>query len=60
RLLHGLSDDVVPWRRATEIAGRVEAEDCRVVLVKNGDPRLSGPAELILLRDTVAELVGGG
>lgn len=58
RLLHGLEDAVVPWRRALEIGAHVETEDCRCVLVKGGDHRLSRPADLELLRDTVAALAG--
>lgn len=58
RLLHGQRDAVVPWRTALAIAERVESEDCRVVLVKDGDHRLSRPQDIALLCETVASLSG--
>ncbi len=58
RLLHGQRDAVVPWRTALAIAERVESEDCRVVLVKDGDHRLSRPQDIALLTETVASLAG--
>ena len=56
RLLHGQRDAVVPWNTALRIAERVTAADCRVTLVKDGDHRLSRPADLLLLLDTVRQL----
>ncbi len=54
RLLHGQRDDVVPWRTALAIAERVTSADCRVVLIKDGDHRLSRPQDIALLRETVS------
>jgi pimeloyl-ACP methyl ester carboxylesterase len=58
RLLHGQADPDVPWELALRIAERVESADTRVVLVKDGDHRLSRPQDLTLLRQTVAALLG--
>jgi pimeloyl-ACP methyl ester carboxylesterase len=58
RLLHGQADPDVPWELALRIAEQVETPDVRVVLVKDGDHRLSRPADLALLRQTVAALLG--
>ncbi len=49
RLLHGLRDTVVAWQLAMAIADGVEGEDCQVLLVKDGDHRLSRPQDLRLL-----------
>ncbi len=57
RLLHGQCDDAVPWVLSTEIAERLRSDDVQVVLVKDGDHRLSRPADLALLTRTVEELI---
>ena len=53
RLLHGQADPDVPWELALRIAEQVVTQDVRVVLVKDGDHRLSRPADLALLCHTV-------
>jgi pimeloyl-ACP methyl ester carboxylesterase len=58
RLLHGQADPDVPWELALRIAEQVETPDARVTLVKDGDHRLSRPADLALLTQTVAALLG--
>ena len=58
RLLHGKADPDVPWELALRIADEVETPDVRVILVKDGDHRLSRPADLELLRQTVGSLLG--
>ncbi len=49
RLLHGLRDTVVAWQLAMAIADGIEGDDCQVLLVKDGDHRLSRPQDLRLL-----------
>ncbi len=49
RLLHGQRDTVVSWQLAMAIADAVEGDDCQVLLVKDGDHRLSRPQDLRLL-----------
>jgi pimeloyl-ACP methyl ester carboxylesterase len=58
RLLHGQADPDVPWELALEIVRQVETPDARVTLIKDGDHRLSRPADLDLLRQTVEGLLG--
>ncbi len=58
RLLHGQADADVPWRTALHIADRLRSRDVEVVLVKDGDHRLSRPQDLGLLRRTLAPLLG--
>ncbi|GIL39839.1 alpha/beta hydrolase [Roseiterribacter gracilis] len=59
RLLHGLKDPDVPWQHSVDLAEHVTCDDARVVLVKDGDHRLSRPTDLGLLADAVAELTNG-
>jgi pimeloyl-ACP methyl ester carboxylesterase len=56
RLLHGQRDPDVPWELSLALASRMAAEDVRITLIKDGDHRLSRPADIALLVDTVAEL----
>ena len=58
RLVHGQADPDVPWELALRIAEQVDSSDVRVTLVKDGDHRLSHPADLALLCQTVAGLLG--
>ncbi|HET6609497.1 MAG TPA: alpha/beta hydrolase [Rhodopila sp.] len=58
RLLHGQQDPDVPWQFALTIAQQAESNDVQVILVKDGDHRLSRPADLALLRATVAPFLG--
>ena len=57
RLLQGQCDDAVPWRLALEIAERLRSDDVQVTLVKDGDHRLSRPADLALLIAAADELM---
>ena len=57
RLLHGQRDPDVPWELSLRVAEAVAGDDVRVVLVKDGDHRLSRPADLALLRRTLASLL---
>jgi len=59
RLLHGQADPDVPWRHSLRIAEHLTGTDVQVTLVKAGDHRLSGPAELSLLGRTLAALLEG-
>ncbi|MBW4093164.1 MAG: alpha/beta hydrolase [Proteobacteria bacterium] len=58
RLLHGQRDPDVPWETSLDLAGRITGNDVRVTLVKDGDHRLSRPADLALLDAVLAPLLG--
>jgi pimeloyl-ACP methyl ester carboxylesterase len=58
RLLHGQADPDVPWELALRIAEQVASPDVRVILVKDGDHRLSRPTDLALLTQTLLPLLG--
>jgi len=59
RLLHGQQDPDVPWETALRLAGRLRGMDVQVVLVKDGDHRLSRGQDIVLLERVVAGLVKG-
>lgn len=46
RLLHGTADETVPWDFATRTADALTSNDVEITLVKGGDHRLSGAADL--------------
>jgi pimeloyl-ACP methyl ester carboxylesterase len=56
RLLHGMADDDVPWRQSARLAGALAGADVRVILVKDGDHRLSRPADIALIWHHVREV----
>ncbi len=59
RLLHGMQDPDVPWETALRLADKLESRDVEVVLVKDGDHRLSEPADLRRLEATLDRLLAG-
>lgn len=60
RLLHGQQDSDVPWELSLDLAAQLRSADVQVVLIKNGDHRLSRDADIALLLRTVADLAGKG
>ena len=56
RLLHGQRDPDVPWRHSLLTAEALTSDDVRVILVKDGDHRLSRPADIALLIETIEAL----
>lgn len=56
RLLHGQADADVPWRLSLQLADALRSADVQVMLVKDGDHRLSRDADVALLLRTVAAL----
>ncbi len=58
RLLHGQRDADVPWETAPRLAARLAGNDVQALLVKDGDHRLSRPADLALLFGLLAPLLG--
>jgi pimeloyl-ACP methyl ester carboxylesterase len=58
RLLHGMADPDVPYQHSFEILDRLTGGNARLILVKDGDHRLSRDQDLALLAQTVAEVSG--
>jgi alpha-beta hydrolase superfamily lysophospholipase len=57
RLIHGQKDSAVPWETSIRLAEKLASDDVSVVLVKNGDHRLSEPADIDRLRIVLDELI---
>ena len=58
RLIHGMKDPDVPWETAMRIADKLRSGDVEITLVKDGDHRLSEPADLERLGATLEALLG--
>jgi pimeloyl-ACP methyl ester carboxylesterase len=59
RLLQGMKDEDVPWQTAFRIKNALEEgghEDAKVLLVEEGNHRLSRPEDLAMLAEQVAAL----
>lgn len=56
RLLHGQADGDVPWVVSLDVAARLRSSDVQVILVKDGDHRLSRRSDLDLLCATLDRL----
>lgn len=57
RILQGQRDASVDWPTALRIAERLAAPDTQITLIKDGDHRLSRPADLALLTHTLDTLM---
>ncbi|MGB0920004.1 MAG: alpha/beta hydrolase [Alphaproteobacteria bacterium] len=57
RILQGQQDADVPWQHALKTAEALASDDVVVTLVKNGDHRLSEPADLKRLEQTLDDLI---
>ncbi len=58
RLIHGMDDPDVPWQTSLDLAERITGRDTQVLLVKDGDHRLSRESDLDLLLRTLTPLLG--
>lgn len=56
RILQGQNDPDVPWPTALKLAEQIVSNDIRTILIKEGDHRLSRPADLALLCALAMEL----
>lgn len=57
RILQGMADPDVPWRHALRLVEALTTPDVRLHLLKDGDHRLSRPADLRLLAETLEALL---
>jgi pimeloyl-ACP methyl ester carboxylesterase len=58
RLLQGQCDPDVPWETALKLSGVLASADVQIVLIKDGDHRLSRPGDLALLLRMLGGLLG--
>ncbi|MDM7957304.1 alpha/beta hydrolase [Blastomonas sp.] len=57
RLIQGQADADVPWQYALETQKQLRAQDVQLLLIKDGDHRLSRDQDIALLLQTVGDLV---
>ena len=57
RLIHGQSDQDVPWQWSVELADNIQSDNVEITLIKGGDHRLSKSAELQTIRGVLDRLV---
>lgn len=57
-ILQGMADTDVPWQHAERLVSQLPADDVVLTLIKDGDHRLSRPADLARLESALAGLVG--
>lgn len=57
RILHGIMDEDVPFALSMKLLEQLEAQDVRLIYVKDGDHRLSRPRDLGLLCGTLNSLL---
>lgn len=56
RILQGGQDPDVPWRHALDLAQAIRGEDVAFTLIKDGDHRLSRPADIVRIIQSVEEV----
>jgi dipeptidyl aminopeptidase/acylaminoacyl peptidase len=56
RILQGYRDADVPWQHALALLDLLTGDDLEFTLIKNGEHRLSEPADLRRLIATIASL----
>lgn len=56
RLIHGMGDADVPWQTSLRLAERLDSRDVELILVKDGDHRLSTGADLERLTRVVEDV----
>ena len=59
RLIHGQRDADVPWQTSLRLAAALRSDDVQVMLVKDGDHRLSREQDIALLLRTIDALTKG-
>jgi pimeloyl-ACP methyl ester carboxylesterase len=57
RLVHGMRDASVPWQTSLRLADQLASRDVTVILVKEGDHRLSTPPDLARLSRVLDGLI---
>jgi len=60
RLIHGQCDTDVPWKISLRLAEALRSDDVQVILVKDGDHRLSRDKDIALLLRQVETLIAEG
>jgi dipeptidyl aminopeptidase/acylaminoacyl peptidase len=57
RLIHGTADPDVPWTQSQKLMGALTSDDVELILIKDGDHRLSSERDLARLIAVVEGLI---
>ncbi len=57
RLIHGTADPDIPWQTSLKLMERLQSDDVELQLVKDGEHRLSEPADLARMLETLGRLL---
>ena len=57
RLLHGMKDRSVPWITASQLANKMLSDDVSILLLKDGDHRLSRDQDIVCLTLMLDEIL---
>ncbi|MFL0670812.1 MAG: alpha/beta hydrolase [Erythrobacter sp.] len=58
-LIHGQRDDDVPWKISLQLAAALASDAVQISLIKDGDHRLSRPADIAVIEGAVARFYEG-
>jgi pimeloyl-ACP methyl ester carboxylesterase len=58
RILHGQKDDAVPWQLSLELAEQLTSQNVELQFLKDGDHRLSEPAQIDKIINLLDALLG--
>ncbi|MDE0779605.1 MAG: alpha/beta fold hydrolase [Alphaproteobacteria bacterium] len=56
RLIHGTADPDVPWTQSQKLMNALTSSDVELILIKDGDHRLSEPTDLHRITNVLAQL----
>lgn len=56
RLIHGSADSDIPWTQSQKLMEALTSQDVELLIVKDGDHRLSEPSDLERMTDVVTRL----
>jgi len=57
KLIHGEKDKDVDWKKSLEIFNKIKSPNAELILIKDGDHRLSSEKNLITIIDSVKSLI---
>eukprot|EP01135_Chromosphaera_perkinsii_P006326 Nk52_evm55s485 gene=Nk52_evmTU55s485 len=57
RFLHGMQDEIIPFEQSLKLCEKIASDNIKVVLVKDGDHRLSRPEDLKLLVESLQDVI---
>lgn len=57
RMLHGSADTDVPYQLSIELMAAIQSENIQLNLIKNGDHRLSSSEHLLILEQTLLQMI---